>query len=318
MTKILTELQIPIELAGCRLDQALAQLLPEFSRSRIQQWIKAGAVNAAGLVLDSPKQKMLGGEALQLLLDNSEPVLDDAPEALSLNIVYEDSDLLVINKPAGLVVHPAAGNRAGTLLNGLLFHAPELAQLPRAGIVHRLDKDTTGLMVVAKTLQAHHSLVDQLASRSVSREYRALVLGDVVAGRSIDLPMGRHPRDRKKMAVRQDGKEAITHIRVQQRYQGFTDLAVSLETGRTHQIRVHLSHHSLPIVGDSVYGGRRRYPKGLSEELRLALETFPRQALHAQALSLLHPRSGELMRWQTELPDDMQALLTLLARDAAQ
>lgn len=233
-------------------------------------------------------------------------------ESISLDIIYEDDQIIVLNKPAGLVVHPAAGNQAGTLLNALLHHAPELAELPRAGIVHRLDKDTSGIMVVARTMTAHHFLVKALQARTIHREYRAIVVGQMTAGGTVEAPIGRHPKARTKMAVVATGKPAVTHYRVLERFPKHTFLKLMLETGRTHQIRVHMAHIHYPIVGDSSYGGRLRIPKGASEALRDCLQHFKRQALHAFRLELPHPTSNELMSWTAPLPDDMHSLLEIL------
>ena len=304
------EAEIPGELAGLRLDQALARLFPDYSRSRITQWIRSGQVRVDGATR-KPRDAVLGGEQVCVEAELPADVRVEA-EPIPLDIVYEDEALLVLNKPAGLVVHPAAGHNAGTLQNALLHHDPELARVPRAGIVHRLDKDTSGLMVVARTVEAHHDLVAQLQARSVRREYLALVQGELVAGGTIDAPIGRHPVDRKRQAVTASGREAITHYRIERRYQGYTLLRVSLETGRTHQIRVHLAHIRHPIVGDPVYGGRPRVPRGLDEALRARLQGFPRQALHARRLGLLHPRSGEAMQWEAPPPADMAELITAL------
>lgn len=301
---------IPEEFKGMRLDQALAKCFPEHSRTRITQWIKQGQVSLDGQILE-PKIKVLGGETVEIAATLS-PVHEDPAESIPLNIIYEDDDILVINKPAGLVVHPAAGNYQGTLLNALLYHAPQLKLLPRAGIVHRLDKDTTGLMVVAKTLPAHTALVAALQQREIQREYVALVGAEVIAGKSIDEPIGRHPHQRTKMAVTHTGKPARTHFRCKKRYYGFTLLDVKLETGRTHQIRVHLSHIGYPIVGDATYGWRYRVPAKSSVELREQLMAFRRQALHAVSLSLQHPVKGDLMSWQAPLPQDFSDLLALL------
>ncbi|PID49341.1 MAG: 23S rRNA pseudouridine(1911/1915/1917) synthase RluD [Proteobacteria bacterium] len=304
---------VPPELSQQRLDQVLASLCPQYSRSQIQKWIKAGQVRIDGKIL-KPKERLIGGEEIivHATLNVQTPF---TAEAISLDIVYEDEHLLVINKPAGLVVHPAAGNWSGTLLNGLLNYDASLETLPRAGIVHRLDKDTTGLMVVARTLEAHHRLVEQLQARDISREYLALVHRPVIAGGTIAANMGRHPVDRKRMAVTESGKQAITHYRIEKRFRHHTLLRVALETGRTHQIRVHLSANQMPIVGDSVYGGRPRVPAGISEALRRALLNFPRQALHATRLSLEHPKAGEWMKWETDLPEDMSVLLTQLSQE---
>jgi 23S rRNA pseudouridine1911/1915/1917 synthase len=303
------------ELGGLRLDQAAARLFPEFSRARLQDWIRAGELKVDGQV-GRGKDKVQGGEILTLS-PRHEDFVESRPEAMALDIVYQDSDILVLNKPAGLVVHPAAGNRSGTLLNGLLALRPQLASLPRAGIVHRLDKDTSGLMVVALTLQAHMDLVAQLQERSVSRRYDAVVQGVLTAGGTVDAPIGRHPANRQKRAVSHaaDAREAVTHYRIRERFRSHTLVQCSLETGRTHQIRVHMAHIGHPIVGDPVYGGRMRLPRGASPELLEFLQGFRRQALHARALGLVHPETGEYMEWESELPDDMQQLLRLLEAD---
>lgn len=303
------------DLGGLRLDQAAARLFPEFSRARLQDWIRAGELKVDGQVARG-KDKVLGGELLTLS-PRHEDFVESQPEAMALDIVYEDSALMVLNKPAGLVVHPAAGNRSGTLLNGLLALRPQLASLPRAGIVHRLDKDTSGLMVVALTLQAHMDLVAQLQERSVSRRYDAVVQGVLTAGGTVDAPIGRHPANRQKRAVSRaaDAREAVTHYRIKERFRSHTLVQCSLETGRTHQIRVHMAHIGYPIVGDPVYGGRMRLPRGASPELLDFLQRFRRQALHARALGLVHPETGEYMEWESELPDDMQQLLRLLEAD---
>lgn len=286
------------EFAGCRLDQALAQLFPEFSRERLKNWVLEGHCKVDGSVL-RPKDKVAGGEQVTIQATLTDAVTWQA-EDLPLDIVYEDEDLIVINKSANVVVHPAAGNRAGTLVNALLNYAPELSNIPRAGIVHRLDKDTTGLLVVARTLEAHTSLVEQLQERTISRIYETVVHGIFLAGSTIDEPIGRHPRDRKKMAVIGNGREAITHYRVLKKFAKHTHLQVELETGRTHQIRVHMSHVKHPIVGDKTYAPRLQH-------------NFPRQALHAKTLGIIHPRTGEEISWTSELPTDMQQLLKDLA-----
>ncbi|MEH6564240.1 MAG: 23S rRNA pseudouridine(1911/1915/1917) synthase RluD [Halopseudomonas sp.] len=311
--RILLSAQVSHESGGQRLDQVAAQLFPEHSRSRLQGWIKDGS-----LLVDGEKKRtrdpVYGGE--QLTLDAEREVQGDwQPEAIALDILYEDDALLVINKPAGLVVHPAAGHQDGTLLNALLHHAPELAKVPRAGIVHRLDKDTTGLMVVAKTIEAQTDLVAQLQARSVSREYECVVVGVMTAGGKVDQPIARHGTQRQKMAVVAGGKQAISHYRVIQRFRAHTHVKVKLETGRTHQIRVHMSHIYFPLIGDATYGGRLRIPPGASPELIRELREFPRQALHARRLELLHPFDGRTMQWQVPLPADMQHLLALLKED---
>ncbi|MCX8049477.1 MAG: 23S rRNA pseudouridine(1911/1915/1917) synthase RluD [Methylohalobius sp.] len=304
---------VPPELAGQRLDQALAKLFPQYSRSLLKQWIEAGQVKVDG-ELWRPRQPVHGGERIEL--DAAQEAREQSPpQAIPLPIVFEDEHLIVLDKPAGLVVHPAAGHCDGTLLNALLYHAPELAGLPRAGIVHRLDKDTSGLMVVAKTLAAHCSLVSQLQARTVRREYLALVQGRLTAGGTISAPIGRHPHDRKRFAVVQGGKEAITHYRIAERFSHHTLLRVSLETGRTHQIRVHFAHLRSPLVGDPQYG-RLRLPPGASTELIETLRRFKRQALHAARLSLRHPQNGQELSWDSPLPEDFRQLLhTLRATD---
>ncbi|MGQ9660318.1 MAG: 23S rRNA pseudouridine(1911/1915/1917) synthase RluD [Thermochromatium sp.] len=315
VSTIRRSLRVGSEQAGVRLDRALAQLLPEFSRGRLQHWIESGQV----LVDGRPRRvrdKVWGGESIWIQAELT-PADALRPQAIALDLVYEDAHLLVINKPAGLVVHPAAGTPDGTLQNALLHHAPELAALPRAGIVHRLDKDTTGLMVVARTLQAHCALVEQLRRRVVHREYRALVLGPLIASGRIEAPIGRHPTQRVKMAVVDHGRAAITHYRVLESYPGHTLLAVELETGRTHQIRVHMAHIRHPLVGDALYGARPRPPRGCHPELAMALQGFPRQALHAMRLGLIHPATGAEMQWEIPMAPDLAALLDLLRREVA-
>jgi 23S rRNA pseudouridine1911/1915/1917 synthase len=301
------------ELAGLRLDQALVRLFPDFSRTRLQEWVKAGKVQVDG-GRRRARDKVAAGEQVRLeaLVENQVPC---RPQAIALRVVFEDEYLLVIDKPAGLVVHPAAGNPDGTLQNALLHHAPRLIELPRAGIVHRLDKDTTGLMVVAKTQAAHKRLVAALQARKVSREYRALVLGRLIAGGRVEAPIGRHPRQRTRMAVHPLGKPAVSHYRVLERYRAHTLLQVRLETGRTHQIRVHMAHIHHPVFGDPVYGGRLRLPAGASRPLVAALRGFGRQALHATRLGFEHPATGRAVVWEAELPADFAALLELLSDD---
>jgi 23S rRNA pseudouridine1911/1915/1917 synthase len=306
-TRVRRAIAVGPDAAARRLDQVLAEAMPEFSRSRLQHWIESGRVHVDGLQR-RPRDKVSVGQIIAV----------DAPletlgtcvaQAIALTVVFEDEHILVIDKPAGLVVHPAAGHRDGTLQNALLNHAPELAAVPRAGIVHRLDKDTTGLLVVAKTLEAHSALVAQLQARCVHREYRALVIGEVIAGGRVDAPVGRHPTQRTRMAVVADGRPAITHYRVLERFAGHSLLDVKLETGRTHQIRVHMAHLSHPLVGDRLYGGRPRPPRGAASALVEALQGFPRQALHALRLGLEHPAHGTAMRWDAPLPPDFAALL---------
>lgn len=296
---------------GKRLDQVAAELFPDFSRSRLQAWIKQGALTVDGAVV-RPRDKVTAGANLRLNAELEEQV-QWSGEDLALNLIFEDDDIIIVDKPAGLVVHPAAGHADGTLVNALLNLRPELATLPRGGIVHRLDKDTSGLMVVAKSLRAHTSLVTQLQERTVKREYAAVCVGAMTGGGTVDAPMGRHPRARKKMAVVAiGGKTAITHYRLEQRFANHTYITVRLETGRTHQIRVHMAHLHHPLIGDPQYGGRPRLPKGAAPELIDQLRAFPRQALHARALGLIHPASGELCQWQVELPADITGLLACL------
>ena len=308
-------LTIPVEHAGQRLDQVLAELLDGYSRTRIKEWIDAGQVLVNGSRL-RPKDKVLGGENVDVTATLPD-VVEVAPEKITLSVVHEDQHVLVINKPAGLVVHPGAGNAAGTLQNALLHFDPKLAQVPRAGIVHRLDKDTSGLMVVARTVEAHTALVRAIEAREVEREYEAVCVGVMTGGGVVDAPIGRHPVDRLKMAVREDGREAVTHYRVLHRYRGHTHVRLKLESGRTHQIRVHMMHIHYPLVGDRVYGGRMLLPKGATPELIEALRAFKRQALHAARLSFQHPVSGEPIENEAALPGDVQELLGVLARDAA-
>ncbi len=301
-----------------RLDQALVELFPEYSRSRLQQWLKQGLITLDRRPARA-KDRVFGGERVVFCQGQAlaEAATGEwAAQALPLNIVYEDEALLVIDKPAGLVVHPGAGTPDGTLVNALLHHAPELEALPRAGVVHRLDKDTTGLLVVARSLAAHAELVRQLQERRFERRYQAVVVGVMSAGGVVDAPLGRHPRQRTRMAVVAGGRPARTHYRVAQRFRGHSLLDLRLETGRTHQIRVHMSHIHHPIVGDPVYGGRPRLPAGCSEGLRLALQGFRRQALHARLLGLIHPLSGEVLQWESPCPADMVALLGALREDS--
>ncbi len=305
-------LVVPDDVLGERLDVVVAQLCTQFSRSQLQKWIKSGDILVNNKKAKT-RDKMFGGEEILV-----SPVLTekthDLPEAIDLNIVFEDDHMMVINKPAGLVVHPGAGNLTGTLVNGLLAHNGEQKHLPRAGIVHRLDKDTTGLMMIAKTLESYTSLVNQLQAREVSREYLALVVGDVIAGATIEANIGRHTRDRKRMAVKEmgGGKTAITHYRLEKKLYHHTLLRVNLETGRTHQIRVHLAWKHMPIVGDRVYGGRARVPANLDEDTRDVLQHMNRQALHATRLTLIHPNSGEEVSWEAAMPAKMQKLVDSL------
>lgn len=301
---------IPEEFAGQRLDQALAKMFPEYSRSRLKSWLLGGAITVDGLT-PRPRDPVLGGERVHMRVEPDCDV-DADPEPIALNVVFEDEALIVINKPAGLVVHPGAGNPRGTLMNGLLHHAPALQKLPRAGIVHRLDKDTSGLLLIGKTLTAHTALVRLLADREISRHYLAVCNGVLTGGGKIDEPMGRHPVDRKRMSVRADGKAAITHYTVLQRFAAHTYISVVLETGRTHQIRVHFAHRRHALLGDPVYGGRLALPSGASERLIDTLRRFRRQALHATRLRFVHPDQGETLDFEVPPPDDFVQLLDVL------
>jgi len=302
------------EVAGMRLDQALARLFPTYSRSRLKDWVLAGKVTVDGAVL-RPRDRLSGGETIRLLPE-AEAEQAVAAQPIPLPILYEDDAIIVIDKPAGLVVHPGAGNAAGTLQNALLHHRPGLAEVPRAGIVHRLDKDTSGVMVVAGTITAHTDLVRQLEERSMRREYRAVCNGVMTAGGTVDVALGRHPVDRLRMAVRTNGRPAVTHYRVVRRFRAHTDIRARLETGRTHQIRVHMAHIGFPLVGDRVYGGRLKLPPGATDELITVLRSFRRQALHARRLQLRHPVSGEAVSFEAPLPQDHRLLLAALSRDA--
>lgn len=307
---------IPVSLGEQRLDRALAELMPEHSRSRIQGWIKSGAVNVNGQVV-RPRDKVATDDVVSVHAEIESQERWEA-EDIAIDIIYEDDHIIVLNKPAGLVVHPAAGHASGTLVNALLHHYPDIAKLPRAGIVHRLDKDTTGLMVVAKSLVAHTSIVDQLQTRTMGREYEAIVTGVMTGGGCVDQAMARHPQNRIKMAVHPFGKPAVTHYRLIERFDAHTHIRLKLETGRTHQIRVHMTHLHYPLVGDPVYGGRLRLPAGASEEVADAVRDFKRQALHAKKLTLIHPESGEEMSWEVDLPEDMVYLLTMLKQHHAE
>ncbi|EGL53286.1 pseudouridylate synthase, 23S RNA-specific [Methylophaga aminisulfidivorans MP] len=313
--KIQLEDIIPDELMGMRIDQALAKMFPEYSRGQLTKWLKAGDVLVNGQLL-KPKESIQGGE--KVTIGTELQVQDESwlAETIALDIIYEDDDVIIINKPAGMVVHPGAGNHQGTLVNALLAHAPQLANIPRAGIVHRIDKATTGLLMIAKTLTAHNSLVSQLQARSVKREYLAVACGVFTAGGTVDEAIGRHGIDRKRMAVSATGKPSVTHYRVEQRYRAHTLIKCKLETGRTHQIRVHMAHIRHPLLGDPVYGGRFKQAKGMTESCREVIQNFRRQALHAGLLGFIHPTTGEEVSWQIDLPDDMQQLVDALAADA--
>jgi 23S rRNA pseudouridine1911/1915/1917 synthase len=315
MTTIRHQAEVPLAAAGRRFDQALAEMFPDYSRSRLSGWIKSGAVTLDGAQAP-PRQLLRGGEQVRLQVE-LETEVTSAPEDIALNIVHEDDHLLVLNKPAGLVVHPGAGNPAGTLMNALLHHDPKLAELPRAGIVHRLDKDTSGLMVVAKTLPTYTGLVDLLSRHEVERQYEAVVLGTMVSGGTVDEPIGRSMGDRLRQAVRdeEDGRRAVTHYRLRERFRAHSLLQCQLETGRTHQIRVHLAHVGHALIGDPLYGGGLKLPKGASEQLIATLRGFRRQALHAEKLSFLHPATGEALSFSAERPADQLALIEALRAD---
>jgi len=304
---------IPENLHNVRLDQALAVLFPDYSRARLQKWVQEGKVAVDGKQLRA-KDKIRTGQHIQI-----ETILEAVTpwegQPIQLDIIYEDESLLVINKPAGLVVHPAAGNPDNTLVNALLYHAPELKNLPRAGIVHRLDKETSGLLVIARTLPAHTYLVTQIQAHAVKREYLAVVNGTFTAGGTVDASMGRHPRQRTKMAVVESGKTAVTHYRIFERFRAHTALQIFLETGRTHQIRVHMAHIGHALIGDPVYGSRLKIPTKCPVELKDMLRHFKRQALHAKKLSLFHPKTGEEMEWEAPVPEDINVLMQCLRED---
>jgi len=309
--------RIPPSAAGRRFDQALAELFPDFSRSRLTAWVKSGDVLLDGVVV-LPRYIVRGDEVVTLHAQPTQAV-ELAPESIALDIRYEDAEVLVINKPAGLVVHPGAGQPGGTLQNALLHHDARLAEIPRAGIVHRLDKDTSGLMVVARTLRAHTALVEQLQARAVHRQYEAVAFGAMIAGGKVDAPVGRHPHDRVKQAVVEEdsGRAAVTHYRVRERFRAHTLVECRLETGRTHQIRVHMAHIRHPLVGDAVYGSRLKLPKAATPELVEALRTFRRQALHAEKLEFEHPKTRKPVSVIAERPADLEQLVRTLREDSA-
>ncbi len=307
------ELSLPESAAGLRFDQALARALPQYSRAQLKSWIESGAAGAEGRTL-RPRDRVAGGERVRVQAQLASRTVVDA-EHLPLTVIYRDRALLVIDKPAGLVVHPGAGNPRHTLQNALLGLDPKLALVPRAGLVHRLDKDTSGLLVVARTPEAHAALVKALAARTISRQYLAVCSGVMTGGGTVDEPIGRHRTQRTRMAVRRDGRPAVTHYRVLQRFRAHTLVRAELESGRTHQIRVHLAHIGNAIVGDPLYGGRRRMPAGCAPQLAAALGAFRRQALHAERLALDHPLTGRRLEWQAPVPEDFRALLVALEKD---
>lgn len=314
MPQITLSAVVAPEHMGQRLDQTLAELFPDYSRSRLKVWIEEGKVSLNGQPVNVPRAKVFGGETVEINVEIEDENRFEA-QNIPLDIVYEDDDILVINKPKDLVVHPGAGNPSGTVLNALLYHYPAIAEVPRAGIVHRLDKDTTGLMVVAKTIPAQTQLVRDLQKRKITREYEAVASGIMTKGGTVEQPMARHPTKRTLMAVHPLGKPAITHYRVMEHFRNYTRLRLRLETGRTHQIRVHMAHIAHPLLGDQTYGGRPRPPKDADEQFLTVLRNFKRQALHAVMLRLQHPISGELMEWYAPLPADFVELIQALKAD---
>lgn len=314
MAQLILSAEVRPEQMGQRLDQTLAELFPDYSRSRLKTWIEGDLVLVNGQINNVPRSKVYGGEQVEITVEVDYETRFEA-ENIPLDIVYEDEHILVINKPKDLVVHPGAGNPKGTVLNALLYHYPEIAEVPRAGIVHRLDKDTTGLMVVAKTIPAQTKLVRDLQKRKITREYEAIASGIMTKGGTVDQPMARHPTKRTHMAVHPLGKPAVTHYRIMERFRDYTRLRLRLETGRTHQIRVHMAHIAHPLLGDQTYGGRPRPPKNASEELMRVMREFKRQALHAVMLRLAHPISGEMMEWYAPLPADFVELVEALKAD---
>lgn len=316
MKKIILNSTVTDILHNQRLDIALSTLFPDYSRSQLQQWIKKSCVQVNSEVIEKQRQFVHSGDIITVHAEIAEQTTAKA-ESIPLNTVFEDEFLIVIDKPTGLIVHPGAGNPDHTLVNALLHHEPALASIPRAGVIHRLDKDTSGLLVIAKTLPVHNALIKQMQAREIHREYRALIHGVLISGGTIRTEMGRHPNNRTKMAVVKRGKEAVTHFRVLERYRQHTLLAVTLETGRTHQIRVHLAHLKCPIVGDQTYCPRRYHYPQLPKAVQAALSAFDHQALHACKLSLTHPITKEVHTWKSPMPDDMQTLVQILHNDAA-
>jgi len=308
------EITVPLDLEGERLDVVAATLFPEFSRNRLQYWIKQGALRFEGEVMRSRDKVCSGG--LIVLEEQLDEKIDWIAQEIDIDIIMEDDSIIVVNKPAGMVVHPAAGHKVGTLVNALLHHFPRLSKIPRAGIVHRLDQDTTGLLVVAKTLVAHNSLVSQIQERAMERQYCAVCVGVMTGGGTVNQPIGRHPRYRKKMAVAPErGKTAITHYRIARRFKHFSQINVQLETGRTHQIRVHMDHIRHPLVGDVMYGGKNKFIAGTSKKLIKEVNLFNRQALHAQTLSFRHPDTAQIVSFEAPIPSDLSNLLALLGEE---
>lgn len=314
MTQIHLKCSIPDSLTGQRLDRALAVLFPNYSRAQLQQWIKAGQVHVDGQILRQ-RDKVKAEQSIEIQSEWTEQTQAQA-QPIKLNIVFEDASLLIVNKPAGLVTHPGAGNADQTLVNALLHHDPQLCKLPRAGLIHRLDKDTSGLLIVARDPSSYHQLTTQMQQREISREYEAIVKGVMISGGTVEVPIGRHPTQRTRMAVTPTGKSAVTHYRVIQRYRLHTRIRVRLESGRTHQIRVHLTHINYPLVGDPVYGKQRAVSGHVSDALKEILKVFKRQALHATRLSFKHPKTEEMLTFEAQLPEDMQNLIHVLEEDA--
>ena len=312
-TRLDLSIQLDPSYFGQRIDQVAASIWSDFSREKLKQWMKDGHLLVNGQVV-KPKYRCEGDESLTLAVE-LEAQTSSQPENIPLDIVYEDDDIMVINKPVGMVVHPGAGNHTGTLVNAILYHSPKSAELARAGLVHRIDKDTSGLLVVAKTLEAQFALSKQLANKTVYRLYDLVVYGNVIAGGKIDEPIKRHPVDRTKMSVLPGGKDAITHYNVKERFQHFTRIQARLETGRTHQIRVHMSYIGHGLVGDQTYVQRVRVPAGASEQLADTLRAFRRQALHASQLGLVHPRTQEEMMFEAPWPEDFTQLVDVLRSD---
>lgn len=305
---------IPSTMAGKRLDQALAKMLPEYSRARLQGWIRAGDVKIDKKSMPACDDQVKGGEQIEIRTRLKLQVTA-APEAIPLQIVFEDESMIIVNKPAGLVVHPGAGNPQHTLMNALLNHDQQLQHVSRAGIVHRLDKETTGLLIIARTPESHTYLVTQLQQKQIQRQYVALVSGTMISGGTIDQAIGRDPQNRIKMAILKNGRDARTHYRIIRKYRYHTQLRVQLETGRTHQIRVHMAGLNYPIVGDPLYGRKRQLAKGLPENFAKTIKDFPRQALHASALSLIHPKNKTMLRWEAPIPEDMARLIAECEKD---
>ena len=313
MKKIELEITIPKELDGKRLDVALSELLPEYSRSKIQSWIKAGEVGVNNL--NHRQRDVVNADDIIKINTVPKNTDKDQAEAIDLNVIHEDDEIIIINKQAGLVVHPGAGNQKHTLVNALLHFDKNLDVLPRAGIVHRLDKDTTGIMIIARTIKSHTHLVNELQKRNIKRNYRALICGQLIAGGTIENKIGRHPVQRTKMTVTDKGKLAITHYKIIKKFQHYSYLDIQLDTGRTHQIRVHMNSINHPVIGDPMYGKNSFLKKGIETSLRDHIKNFKRQALHAYSLELIHPKIKKLVNYKAEMPDDMKNLIKILEKN---